>query len=149
MSDPHAVPTLAPPRVCREPGRGYAQGAPLMMSRQAHLQCDYIALGHTEHVTATGDGPATASRAADQAPGERGAPESRTRVEAGTSTASKPTGPPLGTTPPWGRGNLDYARLEGNARRPSDHAELAAAQDLGMWINRLTTGEQLALAVSI
>ena len=70
-------------------------------------------------------------------------------MEAGTNTASEPTGPPPGTAQPWGRGHLDYARLEGDASHPSDHAEQAAAQDLGLWIDRLTTEEQLALAVRI
>ena len=119
------------------------------MSRQAHLQRDYTTLGHTEHATATADGHATASGAADQTPDERGAPGSGARLEAGTNTAREPTGPPLGTAPPLGQGHLDYARLEGDASRPSDHAEQPAARDLGMWINRLTTKEQLALAVSI
>ena len=71
------------------------------------------------------------------------------RVEVGTHTASEPTGQPPGTTPSWGRGHLDYARSEGDARHPGAHAEQAAAQDLGSWIDRLTTREQLALAVSI
>ena len=53
------------------------------------------------------------------------------------------------TAPSWGRGHLDYAHSEGNTRHPSDQAEQAAAQDLGLWIDRLTTGEQLALAVGI
>ena len=70
-------------------------------------------------------------------------------MEAGTNTASEPTSSPPGTAPPWGRGHLDYARLEGDASRPSDQAEQAAARDLGLWIPRLTTGEQLALAVRI
>ena len=69
-------------------------------------------------------------------------------MEAGTNTASEPTGPLPGTVPPWGRGHLDYARLEGDASRPSDHAN-QAAQDLGLWIDRLTTEEQLGLAVRI
>ena len=149
MSDPHTVPTPAAPRVRPEPRRNHAEGTPLTMSRQAHLQRDYTALRHTEHATATGDRHATASGAADQTPDERGAPGSEARVEVGTNKASEPTGPPPGTAPPWGRGHLDYARLEGDASRPSDHAEQAAAQDLGMLINRLTTEEQLALAVSV
>ena len=70
-------------------------------------------------------------------------------MEAGTTTASEPTGPPPGTLLPWGRGHLDYARLEGDASRPSDQAEQAAAQDLGLWVPRLTAEEQLALAVRI
>ena len=64
-----------------------------------------------------------------------------------TNTASEPTGQPLGTAPPWRWGHLDYAGSGGDARHPSDHAEQAAARDLGMWIDRLTTGEQLALAL--
>ena len=70
-------------------------------------------------------------------------------MKAGTNTASKPTGQLPGTAPPCRRGHWDYARSEGDASPLSDHAEQAAAQDLGMWIDRLTTGEQLALAVSI
>ena len=149
MSDPHAVPTPAAPRVRPGPRRNYAEDTPLMMSRQTHLQRDYTALGHTEHATTTDDGPPTASGAANQAPDERGAPGSGTRVEAGTNTASEPTGQPRGTAPTWARGHLDYARFKGDAGHPSNHAEQAAAQDLGVWINRLTTGEQLALAVRI
>ena len=74
--------------------------------------------------------------------------------EAGRAWKRAPT--PLASLPAHhrgpsrpGGGNLDYARLEGDASRPSDHAEQAAAEDLGMLINRLTTEEQLALAVSI
>ena len=74
MSDLHAVPTPAGPRVRPEPRCDHAEERPLTMSRQTHLQRDYIALGHTEHATATGDGPATASGAADKTPDERGAP---------------------------------------------------------------------------
>ena len=70
-------------------------------------------------------------------------------MEAGTNTASEPTRQPPGTTPFWGRGHLDYAHSEGEARHPRAHAEKAAAQDLGLWIDRLTTGEQLILVVSI
>ena len=70
-------------------------------------------------------------------------------MEAGTNTTSEPTSPPQGTVLPWGRGHLDYARLEGNASCPSDQAEKATAQDLGLWSPRLTAGEQLALAVHI
>ena len=149
MSDPNAVPPPLAPRVRQEPRRDYAEGTPLTVSGQAHLQRFYTALGQTEHATATDDGPPTGRGAADQVPDERGTPGSGTRVEVGTNTASEPTGQPPGTTTPWGRGHLDYARLEGNARHHRDHVEQAAAQDLGMWIDRLTTGEQLALAVSI
>ena len=120
------------------------------MSRQAHLKRDFTALGtETEHAAATDDGPATASGAADQAPDEHIAQRSGTRVETGPNTTSEPADQPPGTTLSWGRGHLDYARSEGDAPDPSAHAEQAAAQDLGLWIDRLTTGEQLALAVSI
>ena len=68
---------------------------------------------------------------------------------AATNTASEPIGPPPGTAPPWGQGHLDYARLEGDADRSGEQAEQAATQDLGLWVPRLTAGEQLALAVRI
>ena len=61
MSDLHAIPTPAVPRVRPEPRRNYTEGTPLTVSRQAHLQRDYTALGQTEHATAANDGPATAS----------------------------------------------------------------------------------------
>ena len=70
-------------------------------------------------------------------------------MEAATNTASKLIGPPPGTAPPWGRGHLDYARLEGDASHPGDQAKQAATQDLGLWVPRLTAGEQLTLAVRI
>ena len=70
-------------------------------------------------------------------------------MEAGTNIAREPTSQPPGITPSWGRGHLDYGRSAGDARQPSAHAEQAAAQDLGLWIDRPTTGERLALAVSI
>ena len=70
-------------------------------------------------------------------------------MDGGTNTASVPTGQPPGTAPPSGRGHLDYERSECDASRPSDQAEQAAAQDLGLWIPRLTAGEQFALAVRI
>ena len=133
MSDPHADPAPAAPRVRPEPGRDYTEGTALTASCQAHLQRDYTVLGKTEHATAADDGPATASGAADQAPGERGAQGSGTRVEAGTNTASVPTGQPPGYAAPWGRGHLNFAHFEGDARHPSNHAEQAAAQDLGLW----------------
>ena len=123
------------------------------MSRQAHLQRDYAARGaRTEDTAATYDGHATAREAAGQTPDEpprHSAPGSGTRVEMGTNTASKPADQPTRATPAWGRGHPDYARSEGNARLPSAHAEQAATQDLDLWINRITTGERLALAVSI
>ena len=149
MSDPHADRSPAALRVRLEPRRDYSEGTPLTVWRQAPLQRDYTVLQKTEHATAADDGTATASGAADQAPDEHGAPGSGTPVEACINTASEPTGQPPGTVPPWGRGHLDYARLEGDARHPSDHAEEAAAQNLGLWIDRLTTEEQLALAVCI
>ena len=149
MGDPHTVPTLAAPRVRPAQRRDHTGGTHLRTSRQAQLQLEYTALGRTEHATATDDGQASASGAADQTPEGRGAPGSGERVEAGTNTASEPTGLPPGTALPWGRGHLDYTRLEGNASRPSDQAEQAADQDLGLWINRLTAEEQLALAVRI
>ena len=71
------------------------------------------------------------------------------RVETGTNTATEPAEQPPWATPAWGRGHLDYARSEGDARCPNIHAEQAAAQDLDLWIARITTGEQLALGVSI
>ena len=58
-------------------------------------------------------------------------------------------GPPPGIAPPWEQGHLHYARFEGDANRPGEQAEQAAAGDLGLWIPRLTAGEQLSLAVSI
>ena len=70
-------------------------------------------------------------------------------MEAATNTASEPVAPPPGAAPPWGRGHLDYARLEGDASHPSEQAEQEATQDLGFWIPRLVTGEQLELAVRI
>ena len=70
-------------------------------------------------------------------------------MEAATNTASEPICPPLGNAPPWGRGHLDHACLEGDASHPSEQAEQAATQDLGLWVPRLIAGEQLALAVSI
>ena len=94
-------------------------------------------------------GKATASGAADRTADEHGSPEEGARVEAATNIASEPMGPPPGTAPPWGWGHLDYARLEGDASHPSEQAEHAATQDLGLWIPRLIAGEQLALAVSI
>ena len=144
--DPHTIPAAAAPRVQPEPRHDQAEDTTLTASRQAHLQRDYPTLGQ---VTAAGEGQATASGAADWTVDERGAPGEGVRVEAATNTASQPIGPPAGTAPPWGRGNLDYARLEGDANRPGEQAEQAATQDLGLWVPRLTAGEQLALAVRI
>ena len=97
----------------------------------------------------TGEGQATASGAADPTTDERDAPGEGARMEAATITASEPVAPPLGAAPPWGRGHLDYARLEADASHPSEQAEQEATQDLGFWITRLVTGEQLELAVRI
>ena len=149
-TSPHTVPKSAALRGHPEPRGDHTGGTPLRVSRQAHFQRNYIALGtETEHAAATDDGPATASGAADQAPDEHSAQGSGTRVETGTNAASKPTDQPPGTTPSWGRGHLDYTRSEGDARHPSAHVEQAAAQDLDLVVDRLTTGEQLALALSI
>ena len=149
MGDPHTVPTLAAARVLPKQRRDHAEHTPLTIPHQAHLQRNYTTLGHTGHATAAVDGHAAASRAADQTTDERSAPANGAWVEAGTNTASEPTGPAPGTALPWRRGHLDYARLEGDASRPSNQAEQRAAQDLGLWIPRLTAGEQLALAVRI
>ena len=149
MDGPHKVRTPAARHVRPEQRCDHAEDTPLTIPRQGHLQREYTALGHTGHGTAAGDGHAAARRAADQTTDEHGAQESGARVEAGTNTASEPTGSPLGTAPPWGRGHLDYARLEGDASRPSDQAEQAAARDLGLWIPRLTAEEQFALAVRL
>ena len=112
------------------------------MSHEAHLQRDYALLGaRIEDTTATDNGHATAGEAAGQIPDKpprHSAQGSGTRVETGTNTASEPANQPARTTPSRGRGHLDYV--------PS---EQAAAQDLYLWIDRITTGEQLALAVSI
>ena len=149
MGDPNTVPTQAAPRVQLEPRRDHVEDTPLTIPRQAHLQRHYTALRRNRQVTAAAEGHAAASGAADRSTDERSAPGSGARVEAGTNTAGEPTGRPPGPAPPWGRGNLDYARLEGNASCPSDQAEQAAARDLGLWIPRLTAGEQLGLAVRI
>ena len=149
MGDPHTVPTAVAPRFHPEPQRDHAEDTPLAIPHHAHLQRNYTALGRTSQVTAAGEGHAAASGAADRTTDERSGPGSGARVGAGTNTASEPDGPPPGTGPPWGRGHLDYARLEGDASRPSNQAEQAAARDLGLWIPRLTAGEQLALAVRI
>ena len=106
------------------------------MSRQAHLERDYAALGaQTEHAAATDDGHATASGAADQTPDvppRQSAQGRGTRVETGTNTASEPADQPPGITPSCGRGHLDSARSECDTRRPSTQAEQAAAQDLDL-----------------
>ena len=70
-------------------------------------------------------------------------------METGTNTSSEPAEQPPWATPAWGRGHLDLAPWDGDARRPNTQAEQAAAQDLDLWITRITTGEQLALGVSI
>ena len=129
-----------------EPLRDQADDTPLTVPRQAHLQRDYTTLGQ---IATTGEGQATASGAADRTTDERNVPGEGTRVEAATNTASEPFAPPPGAAPPWGRGHLDYARLEGDASHPSEQAEQEATQDPGFWIPRLVTGEQLELAVRI
>ena len=70
-------------------------------------------------------------------------------MKAATNTASEPVALPPGAAPPWGRGHLDYAPLEGDAGHSSEQAEQEATQDLSFWIPRLVTGEQLGLAVRI
>ena len=107
--DPHTVPAPAAARVNPEPRRNQAEDTPLTASGQAHLQREYAALGQ---VTTAGEGQATASGLADRTAEERGAPGEGARMEAATNTASEPIGPPPGTAPPWGRGHLDYARLQ-------------------------------------
>ena len=144
--DPHTVAASAAPRVHPEPRRDQAEDTPLTASGKAHPQRDYTALGQ---VTAAGVGQATASGAADRTADERGAPGEGACVEAATNTASEPIGPPPGTALPLGRGHLNYACLEGDANRPGEQAEQAATQDLGLWVPKLTAGEQLALAVRI
>ena len=144
--DPHTVPASVAPRVSPEPRPDQAEDTPLTASRQAHPQRDYTALGQ---VTAAGEGHAPASGAADRTTDERVAPGGGARLEAATNTASEPIGPLPGTAPPWGRGHLDYARLEGDANRPSEQAEQAATRDLSLWVPRLIAAEQLALAVRI
>ena len=144
--DPQAVPAAETPRVHPEPQRDQAEDGPLTVPRQAHLQRDYTALGQ---IATAGEGQAAASGAADRTASERNAPGEGTRMEAATNTASEPVAPPPGTAPPWGRGHLDYARLEGDASHPSEQAEQEATQDLGFWVPRLATGEQLELAVRI
>ena len=134
------------PRVHPEPQRDQADDTPLPMPRQAHLHRDYTNLGQ---ITATGEGQTTASGAADRTTDERNAPGEGTRVEAATNTANEPVAPPPGAAPPWGRGHLDYERLEGDAGHASEQAEQEATQDLSFWIPRLVTGEQLELAVRI
>ena len=144
--DPQAFQAPETPRVHPEPQRDQADDRPLTVPRQAHLQRDYTTLGQ---IATTGEGQATASGAADRTTDERNAPGEGTRVETATNTASEPVAPPPGAASPWGRGHLDYARLEGNASHPSEQAEQEATQDLGFWIPRLVTGEQLELAVRI
>ena len=144
--DPQAVPAPEMPRVHPEPQRDQADDTPLTVPRQAHLQRDYTTLGQ---IATTGEGQATASGAADRTTDERNAQGEGTRVEAATNTASEPVAPPPGAAQPWGRGHLDYARLEGDASHPSEQAEQEATQDLGFWIPRLVTGEQLEVAVRI
>ena len=89
--------------------------------------------------------------------GRRPRAEQRTRPRTGAAPqevgrAWKPAPTPLVSLPAHRRGppgHLDYARLEGDASPPSGQVDQAAAQDLGLWINRLTAAGQLALAVRI
>ena len=122
------------------------------MSREAHLQRDYAAPeARTEDTAVTCDGHTTPSGAADQTPDEpprHSAQGSGTRVGKGTNTASEPAEQPPSAPPAWGRRHLEYARSEGDVPRPTA-TEQAAANDLDLWINRMTTAERLALAVSI
>ena len=56
MGDPYTVSThdTAPP-IRPEQQSDHAEGTPLTMSRQAHLQRSYTALWRAEHTTARGD----------------------------------------------------------------------------------------------
>ena len=144
--DPGAVQAPETPHVHPEPQCDQADDTPLTVPQQAHLQQDYTTLGQ---IATTGEAQVTASGAADRTTNERNAPNEGTRVEAGTNTASEPVAPPPGAAPPWGRGHVDYARLEGDASHPSEQAEQEATQDLGFRIPRLVTGPQLELAVRI
>ena len=144
--DPQAVPAGGTPRVHPEPQRDQADDTPLTVPRQAHLQRNCTTL---QQMATTGEEQATASGAADRTTDERNAPGEDTRVEADANTASEPVAPPPGAAPPWWWGHLDYARLEDDASHPSEQAEQEATQDLGFWIPRLVTGEQLELAVRI
>ena len=151
----------APTASCSHPEpRGdhteFAEGPlrePLAVSRQAHLRRDYAALlARTEDTAATDAGHATAHGAADQTPHElprQSAQGSGTRVETGTNSASMPAEQPPWATRAWGQGHLDYARSEGDARRPNTHAERAAAKDLDLSITRINTAERCDLGVSI
>ena len=124
-------------RVHPEPQRDQADDRPLTVPRQAHLMRDYTTLGQ---IAATGEGQTTASGAADRTTDERNARAEGTRVEAATNTASEPVAPPPGAAPPWGRGHLDYARLEGDAGHPSEQAEQEATQHLSFWTPGLSQG---------
>ena len=152
-SAPHTDPTLAALQSHQELRGDNTGGTPLTVSHQVHLQRDYAAGGaRTDDTPATDDGHATKREATGQTldePPWHSAQGSGMCVETGTNTANKPADQPPGTTPSWGRGHLDYTRSEGDARRPSAHAEEAAAKDLDLWIDRITAGERLAQAVSI
>ena len=146
-SAPHTDSTPIAPRSHTEPRGDHTGGRFLTVSHQAHLQRDYAAqVASTDNTASTEDGHVTAREAAGETPDEpprHSAQGSKTRVEAGTDTASEPADQPPRTTLSLGRGHLDYARSEGDARHPT------AAQDLDLWIDKITTGERLALAVSI
>ena len=129
-SDPRADPAPDAPRGYPEPRGNHTEGTPPMVSRQAHLQRDYTAVGmQIAHAATTEDGPATASGAAGQTPDKHNIQGSRT---ASTNTAGEPIRQPPGTTPSWGQGHLGYTRSKGNASHPSAHAEQAATQDMGL-----------------
>ena len=150
MSASTADPAPTAPCSQPEPQGDHTETA---LSLQAHLQCHYAALrARTEQTAVTDDGNATSSGAADQTPDEpprHSAQGSGTRVQTGTSTTSEPAEQPPWATPACGRGHLDYARSEGDARRPNTHVEQAVAQGLDLWITRITTGERPALGVTI
>ena len=105
-SAPQTDPAPTAPRSHLDPRGDHTEPArdpprePLAVSRQAHLQCDYAALGaRTEHTAATDDGDATASGAADQTPDE---PPQHSAQGSGTRVETTPT--PLGSLPNSHRG---------------------------------------------
>ena len=107
---PRVVPAPEMPRVHPEPQRNQADGRPLTVPRQAHLQRDYTTL---RQIAATGEGQTTASGAADRTTDERNSPGEGTRVEAATNTASEPVAPPPGAAPPLGAGTPGLCTLGG------------------------------------
>ena len=107
-SAPNTDPTPAAPRGHSEQRDDHTRGTPLTVSRQAHPERNYAALGaRAEHTAGTDDRHATASGAADQTPDEPprySAQGSGARVETGTNSASEPAKQPSGTTPSWSGG---------------------------------------------